>query len=70
MLQRRWVCRQKNVHLEYSTNKGNTWSGIADVLTGSPYSYTWSPNVGTYLIRARWDGDDDYGGDTIPRLHY
>lgn len=54
----------KKVHLEYSTNEGNTWSGIADILTGSPYSYTWTPNVGTYLIRARWDGDDNYGGDT------
>jgi dolichyl-diphosphooligosaccharide--protein glycosyltransferase len=46
------------VHLEYSADGGGTWKNMTDVetLLNGTYFYTWLPDAGSYLIRAKWDG--------------
>ncbi len=49
----------KRVILEYSRNLGETWDTLLGTTTESDGGFRVSadPNVGGYLIRARWDGE-------------
>jgi len=54
------------VKLWYSTDGAN-WDSLANVVSGADgsYSQSWAgPKVGNYLIRASWDGNEDYEGST------
>ncbi len=46
------------VILEYSGDNGQNWNQLATVQSDrqGAYKYTWTPNAGSYLVRARWDG--------------
>jgi len=48
----------QKVTLEYSTSNGTSWSEISTTTTSEngTYSYTWKPNAGSYLVRARFQG--------------
>jgi len=53
------------VTLEHSVD-GSTWLVLASGLSsGGSYSYSWiPPDVGTFYIRAKWDGNVNYNGAT------
>lgn len=53
--------------LSYSVNGGKSWADLTLVNTGSDGSYSavWMPSVtGNYLIKATYEGNDDYSGTT------
>ncbi len=51
------------VYLENSVN-GVDWRNMAVVTTemGGAFTYRWAPSVGSYTVRAVWDGDEVYQG--------
>jgi outer membrane protein assembly factor BamB len=53
------------ITLEYSVD-GSTWLVITSELSsGGSYTSSWKPpDIGTYYIRARWDGNVNYNGAT------
>ena len=54
------------VRMEYSPNSVD-WIFIASVTTrvDGRFSYSWlPPSLGTYMLRARWDGDSTYSNAT------
>ncbi len=58
----------RTVFLQSSQSGISDWETFATVTTGSPYNYTYAPNAGTCQIRATWNGDNNYGGDTSPTV--
>lgn len=57
------------VYLYNSTDGGSTWGFITatDTDTSGSYSYTWTPSImGSFLIKAVWNGDNNYYGATSP----
>jgi hypothetical protein len=55
--------QEKTVMVEYS-NDNSTWYFLSLGNTDSygQYTYSWTPNIGTYYLRSRWTGDADYFG--------
>lgn len=56
--------RSAEVTIDVSTDAGTSWILLTEA-TSNPdgsYEYEWNPEVGTYLIKASWDGNGDYFG--------
>jgi len=56
------------VILEYSSDEGITWNKLASIGTDADgsYSYSWSPDTGSYRIRAKWAGNWCYRAFSNP----
>ena len=50
----------KQVTIEYSMNRGETWNELVEVETQVNGSFlsSWGLNVGSYVVRARWPGEE------------
>jgi len=61
-----WPRHFATINLEYSPDEGGTWITFASVNTTSDgdYSYVWTPTLGTYKVRASWEGDEVCDGST------
>jgi hypothetical protein len=56
-----WPLRFATINLEYLLNEGQMWTIFASVNTtwDGDYFYTWTPtSLGTYTVRASWEGDE------------
>ena len=52
------------VFIEYNTTT-SSWQLLGtNTTTGGAYSYQWYPNAGNYYVRASWNGNATYAGDT------
>jgi regulation of enolase protein 1 (concanavalin A-like superfamily) len=54
--------------LSYSVTNGKSWEDLTLVYTGSDGSYSavWMPSVtGNYLLRAIWEGNDNYSDTSV-----
>jgi len=56
--------RSALVTIEYSVDGGASWSLLAEFSSdsGGSYVYEWSPDAGSYMVRASWAGDGGYFG--------
>jgi len=56
--------RSAEVTIDVSTDEGSTWTSLTPVTSNADgsYEYEWNPGVGSYEIKASWDGDGDYFG--------
>lgn len=56
--------RSAEVTIEISTDDGITWTSLTVVTSNADgsYEYEWNPEVGTYEIKASWEGDSSYFG--------
>ncbi|MEM2901525.1 MAG: STT3 domain-containing protein [Candidatus Bathyarchaeia archaeon] len=57
----------RQVTIEYSMNRGETWNELVTVETqvNGTFLASWGLNVGSYLVRARWPGE---GGKYLEAL--
>jgi len=56
--------RSTEVTIDISTDAGASWTSLTTV-TSNPdgsYEYEWNPEVGSYAIKASWEGDSSYFG--------
>jgi hypothetical protein len=56
-----------SITLELSSDGGNSWNQLTTVTSTSDgsYQYSWTPaSPGSYLLRARWQGDSNHSGAT------
>jgi len=58
--------RSAEVTIEVSAEDGASWTSLTTVTSNADgsYEYEWNHEVGTYEIKASWDGDGGYFGAT------
>ena len=56
--------RSAEVTIDISTDDGASWTSLTTVTSNADgnYEYEWNPEVGSYEIKASWDGDGGYFG--------